>query len=276
MVYRNYFTTPSGKFCFIREMKNRDYLVLVKYLESEDYRNFFSNIDNFILEDIPDFSEFSVFDKAYTYLVICYYYIRPKFTMNTDYGPKNIGIDVIIENMDNCVPGNMVCKIGSFDFEFGLPKSFYFEEQDKFMYDYISGLVKVNGKEITEKERKEVYSLPTQFLVKIEEEGRKHFNHEINIFEGNSVANEITLNVYSPALIYVIISIFKDSLENFYQKLYYSVHYMKMTYDGYMDITPFEFDVIFEIFKKDKEKQNESSNGKGSYDPDIADQLMGI
>ena len=33
MTYKNYLTTPSGRFCEVSDITNGDYVVLIKYLQ---------------------------------------------------------------------------------------------------------------------------------------------------------------------------------------------------------------------------------------------------
>lgn len=81
MVYKNYLTTPSGRYCEISELVNADYLILLKCLQGENYQLFFTCLDDVVKRDLPDFSSYNIIDKCYIYMAYCMYSIRASITV---------------------------------------------------------------------------------------------------------------------------------------------------------------------------------------------------
>ena len=76
MRYYNYLTTPSGKKCKLNEITNRDYLILLKFLNGDNYEGFYDKLNSLISETIPDFEDFNIADKAYVYIAFYFYSIK--------------------------------------------------------------------------------------------------------------------------------------------------------------------------------------------------------
>lgn len=76
MDYYNFLTTPTGRYCEVKEILNKDYLVLVKFIESENYKAFFEALNELVLRDIPDFDEFNIVEKCYVYMAMCMYSVK--------------------------------------------------------------------------------------------------------------------------------------------------------------------------------------------------------
>ena len=87
MDYKNYLTTPSGRYCEVKDITNEEYLILVKFLEAKKYDNFFMALDEIVKKSIPDFDDYDIVEKAYVYIAMCMYSIRPVISVNN----KSIG-----------------------------------------------------------------------------------------------------------------------------------------------------------------------------------------
>lgn len=76
MEYHNFLTTPSGKYCTLHEITNAEYLVIVKFLESDNKEEALRVLDSHIKETVSDFDDFDIIDKAYVYMAFIFYNIR--------------------------------------------------------------------------------------------------------------------------------------------------------------------------------------------------------
>ena len=76
MVYKNYLTTPTGRYCEISDISNSDYLVLLKYLQGEHYSAFFDCLNEIVKRDLNDFDDYDIVEKCYIYIAYCMYSIR--------------------------------------------------------------------------------------------------------------------------------------------------------------------------------------------------------
>jgi hypothetical protein len=82
MVYKNYLTTPSGRYCEISELVNADYLILIKYLQAEHFSAFFKCLTEIVKRDLPDFDDYDIVEKCYIYFAYCMYSIRATITVH--------------------------------------------------------------------------------------------------------------------------------------------------------------------------------------------------
>ena len=62
-------------------MRNREYLVLLKFLNGDNYKGFYKALDTLIKESIDCFDTLDICDKAYIY--IAYYLFQPTLVPST-------------------------------------------------------------------------------------------------------------------------------------------------------------------------------------------------
>ena len=60
----------------MNELSNKEYLILLKFLQGDNYKGFFENLDLKIKETVEDFDECDIVDKSYIYLAMCAYCVR--------------------------------------------------------------------------------------------------------------------------------------------------------------------------------------------------------
>ena len=107
MVFKNYLTTPSGRYCEIEELPNKVYFILVKYLQAQDYKKFFSILNETIKKDIPNFDDFDIVDKVYVYVAQCMYSIRGSIDVNNNQiGSQEVQLGLILNNIETSYPLN--------------------------------------------------------------------------------------------------------------------------------------------------------------------------
>ena len=82
MEYYNFLTTPSGRYCEVKDITNEEYLVMVKFIEAENYKGFFDCLNEVVKKNIPDFDEFDIVEKCYVYLAMCMYSVKGSININ--------------------------------------------------------------------------------------------------------------------------------------------------------------------------------------------------
>lgn len=266
--YHNTLTTPSGKYCNLYEITNENYLVLVKFCEAKDYKNFYTALDQLIKESIPDFDEFNLIDKAYIYIAYCFYSIHASiiYKMGTiqDF---EISLTTILDNIEQAyrdiqkeykLTNNVLLQVS-------IPRKFVCEEDNIFI-EPASGIDSINGiKFQNNKERIEfIKNIDIRYSVKLEQLINKDFNIDCELFKNPISASKKgnIINLISPHLFYDIFAIYREPLENYYQVLYYNFEYLKLSYDTYKQLTPRESRFIFNKFAEDKERQAEEQRNQ--------------
>lgn len=101
MRYYNYLTTPSGKNCSLFEISNKDYLVLLKFLNGENFKGFFTFLNSLISESIPDFDSFDICDKAYVYIAFYYYSIKSQISIKAEkFDAVDVPLTIILNSIE--------------------------------------------------------------------------------------------------------------------------------------------------------------------------------
>lgn len=262
MTYKNYLTTPKGRFCEISDISNGDYFIMLKYLQGENYKKFYECLNELILKDLPDFNDFDVVEKCYVYLAYCMYSIRGTIgVVNPIIGDQEIPLSLILNNIEQ---GYIDCKIedyrlnDNFTLQFGYPKSFSFDG-DTPIIDFYSGLIGFNGKKLNEDEKKLLKEkLGTKQLSFIEDYLRQKFTNDCDIFHGIPM-NKMVINLFHESLIANIVGFYKQPLQVFYHVMYAMIKHLRMSYSDFMKISHNETSILLNFASEENKKIEESS-----------------
>lgn len=267
--YYNYFTTPSGIECSLYEITNKEYLVLLKFLQSENFTGFFKCLDCFIKRTIKDFDNFLYIDKIYTYIAFAFYNIKPNVSIShPKLGPTDLSLTNLLGDIESAfVSKAEIIEINdSIKIKIHYARKFHYEA-DTPIVDYDTCICEIakNGEwqKISPVEASQLMEvLDTQTASKIEIKARNAFNNKINIFK-LPMMNPVYADTNSADMLYLVCSLFKENLQNYYTELYIATHYMKMDKYGFDTLTPVEMSIVLKIMEEDKEKQNKQSKNKG-------------
>ena len=275
MDYYNFLTTPSGIYCEVKDILNEDYLVLVKFIESENYKGFFDCLNELVTRDIPNFSDFNIVDKCYVYMAYCMYSIRGVIEVNhTQLKNQQIALSLIINNIEEFYVSK------TFDYEikkgmvltFGIPTSFTIEDKIP-VIDWFSGLQKFNGKDLTNEQKEQLRGLlKSKDLLAIEQEAREVFQMDGDLFQGVPM-NEMKMNLCSESLILNCLFFYKYPLEGFYAEMYSCCKHLKMSFSDFMKRSHIEIEMFLSFAKKENEEMSKKdSTGLGRMSQMMEDQ----
>lgn len=187
-------------------------------------------------------------------------------------GNQEIPISVLLDNIENAYNNNyFIYKINdSISLKVGWPSEIYIDETIKI--NYSSGIYSVikNGTEyvLTKDERnKLIETLQPSVLIDIEIDAIKKLSVICELYKGLDGA-KFDIDLITSNIFYIVFQIYKDSLDNFYMSMYSAIHYLKMTYMDFNDITPNELTILFNLMVKDSEEQKkkmeEEKNGNSN------------
>lgn len=281
--YYNYLTTPSGNNFTLKEISNKDFLILLKFLNGDNYKGFYKALDTLISQSIPEFDILDICDKAYIYIAFYYYSIRSSIAVKAEKFdsvevPLTIMLDSIEEQYDKTY---FSFEINNKKIDIHYPRILLFDDNNHILVDLLSSIKNINNLEISiqniEALRK---AMPIKMINEIEYNVQKRFSLEIDIVKNIAGVKNIKENILNGSLFYSIAFIYKDSLENFYNMLYLLCHYVRVDWQSLLLMTPVETSILYKNFIEDKEKQNEKSKGKhgviNTHDPNINDTLLSI
>lgn len=280
--YYNYLTTPSGKSFSLKELKNKEYLILLKFLNGDNYKGFYNALDCLIKESIECFDSLDICDKAYIYIAYYFYSVRGSISLK---GQKvdsvEVPLTIMLDSIESSYKKARVSfKIASYDVEIHYPTKLLFDDNESFIIDKFSALRSFAGNIIDNNTLEQLReAIPTKFINEIEYQTDKNYNTEIIINHAGPNSNKIADDILKPSMFYSIAFIYKDMLENFYNMQYLITHYIRVSWESLLDMTPIETTILYKNFIDDKEKQNEKTkSSKSNYinvnDPNIADTLM--
>lgn len=266
--FYNYLTTPTGRYCELRELKNEDYLILNKFAESNNIKGFFEALDSLIINTIPDFHSFTLYDKFYVYLAFTAYSIKPSITITNANSPQvEIPISLIADNVEtNYQDEFFIYRINdNISLEFGPPTNALFTIEGV-QVDYLSGLRKViqGDSELTlNQEQKDelIQKLPNKVLIEASCRAQESLHLSVDLFRGFD-NSKYTIDAFSDDVYSTIFTIIPEKLESYYWRLFAAIHYVKMSQEGFMQMTPIETNVLLKNFQTVQEEQRKA-NEKG-------------
>lgn len=259
MAYKNYLTTPTGKYCEISELTNSDYLTLLKCLQGENYMLFFDNLDEIVKRDLPDFSTYNIVDKCYVYMAYCMYSIRASIMVrNKMLGDQEVNIALILNNIEQAFTNKTIqYKLAdNFILQVGLPTRFFFDGGLP-VIDFCSGIQGYNDNPISEQEINLLkLKLGTQRMIFLEDELRNNMKIECDVFNGVQM-NSLVMNLVSESLIANVIGFYRMNLENFYNIMYALIRHIRMSYSDFMKITQVEANILMGIAAEENKRISE-------------------
>lgn len=264
MVFKNYLTTPSGKFCQLQDISNQDYLILIKYLQGQDYKNFFNCLTEITKKDIEDFDDFDIVEKCYIWIAMCMYSIRASIEVsNKQLGSQEVNINLILDNIESSYIPNKRIDYQLNDkyvMNFSYPKSFTFESNFP-VIDYYSGLESINGQKIDEQQKTRLKNtLTTKNKTFIDSTLREGFEKEVDLLYGVPM-NSLKMNLYSESLIANVISFYRMPLDAFYHVLYAVIRHLRMSYSDYMKISQVESTILLKHVAEENKAMAENAKG---------------
>lgn len=280
MKYYNYLTTPSGRECNLNEITNGEYLVLLKFLNGDNFMGFYNSLNLLIKNTIPDFDSYDICDKAYVYIAFYYYSVKTHIKIKAEkFDAIDVPLTIILDSLENNYKKNTVTT----DFlkwtcEVSYPTK-VIPKKDSIDIDYVSGLRTVAGTVLNAEEKDRIAkAAPLSLLNSLERTIKHEFGTKVHFAKDIPGISDITDTVTNPAIFYSIAFIYRDSLEHFYNMLYLVCHYIRVQWDSLLKMTPLELTILYNNFVEDKENQSKASK-KGNInmgDPNVQDQFLGM
>lgn len=255
-------------------------MILLKFLNGENFKGFYNALDTLILKSIPNFDDLDICDKAYIYVAYYFYSIRSSITIkNEKIDSIEVPLTYILDSIENNYKKESVnIKFHNWNAKIHYPKKLIFDEANTISIDFLSGLCYIENIKITSEQLESLRkSVSTKLINDVEYEIKKNFTLDVEIAKNIPQTNNIVENILAPSVFYSIAYIYKELLENFYNMQYLLTHYVRVDWQSLLNMTPIETTILYKNFIQDKEKQNEKNKG-GSlnmYDPNIADTLTG-
>ena len=262
MEYTNYLTTPSGRYCQVRDITNGQYLLLVKFLQAENYKKFFQCLDEIVKKSIPDIDDFDIIQRCYVYIAMCMYSIRATISVNNKMiGTQQIPIATILNNIESSYTINFVAQYElkqGVVLKFGYPKKFEYQCGVP-VVDYFSGLIGYNDVILTQEQKYVLKNkIQTKTLMFIDDYLRQRCSSICDIFHGVPM-NEFKINIFNQGFITNVAGFYKMPLDGFYHVMYAMIKHLRMAYSDFLKISHLQTIIMLNFATEQNAKLNEQT-----------------
>lgn len=255
---------PSGKSIRIAELKNKDYLIILKYCENldlEGLNDIFNSL--FFSKDLS----LDIIDKFYILLTVRMIFIDPDLTFADEKSNSiKFNISNILDKIDHFENNfERTISIQNFTITLGLPDIIYFKDVSDIYNSTIKTIIfnnkviNFNTLSVEEKEQvltyipNAVFSHINKHIIRITQQLQDFIlidkNEQFNI-------DEVNTNIISNEFMGFILSIFSTGLKNFFELLYAFSSKIQISGPTFYELSPLDTRVIINIYNKDITDQN--------------------
>ena len=254
-----------------KELKNKDYFNILKYSQNQDYKNlsiFFENYLKTNIESLDQYAKLNFIDKAIILLTVRSICISPEITIESkklNKIVKKINLQKIIDSLIEVNFKNSIKLDNNTQLNLDIPKKLNFFSFDEILEDSISSITE-NNKEtfLSNKEIKEITNLlPGNLFFEIKSfttHLEKYLNNIILIEEDkNFDLKGINCSILNNTLFNFLLSVFSDSLLNFYQLIYIFNSKLNTSKTDFDNLTPAESNLILNLYIQEQEEIEKAS-----------------
>jgi hypothetical protein len=254
-----------------KELKNKDYFNILKYSQNQDYKNlsiFFENYLKTNIESQDQYAKLNFIDKAIILLTVRSICISPEITIESkklNKIVKKINLQKIIDSLIEVNFKNSIKLDNNTHLNLNIPKKINFFSFDEILEDSISSITE-NNKEtfLSNEEIKEITNLlPGNLFFEIKSfitHLEKYLNNIILIEKDeNFNLNGINCSILNNTLFNFLLSVFSDSLLNFYQLIYIFNSKLNTSKTDFDNLTPAESNLILNLYIQEQEEIEKAS-----------------
>lgn len=262
---------PSGKKIYVKELNNKTYIALHKFIMNGDLEGFYRTLDNHILSSYEEAYELSILDKLFIYLSIYAYSIKAQIELSARtidrFGQQEIySIFDVLDEIQNIKVKNInetfETKQGLAIIEIGLPTQFE-EIDDEFTFNPLSAIKKINLNS-----QNYILRTPEDFkvlnLIFTPENYYKLTNLIIQNFNFNIplIKDRVELPILSNITYkFIAESLYYNDLDYILTTVYSLLKHLNLAPSEYYQLTPADSEILLlKLIKDKKEEQKEAAN----------------
>ena len=253
---------PSGKEIRVKELKNSEYLSIIKFAQNKDYRGLGAFFDELYIT--PDLN---IVDRIYLLLYIRMTFIEPDINMTSD----NRSISISIESMLNKLEASYVnletkVDVNGIIVTLDLPCITYYDTIDDLLIATIKhiqiGNESIDYNELDEEVRDEVLNnLPSNLFGRVTDfiETIQNNLFSVDLIDENKDLNieAIRLNLLSNNILEFITTLYGTDLQGFYSLIYSFQNTILPGSSYFFDMSPIESRIIMLQHQKRIKEEND-------------------
>lgn len=245
---------PSlSSFCYLNEINNKNYLDINKFIGGND-----NNGLNLFFNSLLEKKNFNIIDNFFALLYLRFISVGSEFKVKIE---NNTVITVNLLNILERLLNNIQQPIPEFKYKdlsvkFKLPKQLYHDNFIVFLYEIIDDFTLENHvsnfNELSEFKKINILkNLKKSLLNDLKDHIKKNtINYKlIDIDEDIGIKN-YTFSFYDNSAFFTIKFLYKNDITSLYNKLYFCVQKLNLTYNDYCNMTPAESDILLVAYKR--------------------------
>ena len=259
---------PSGKKVRVRELKNKEYLTIVKFCSNQDLVGLSKFLDSVFID--PDLN---IIERFYLLVYIRMLFVEPDITLNIENREIKIDIATMLNKIEaKYIDLERTVTEGGIELTLDLPKVSYFEHIDDLYTSTIStikaGSEVIDFTSITDSEKQEIINnLPaailnhTQTFIQTIQENLL----DVALIEENKQLgiDALEVNIVSNGVMSFVSMLFNTNLEGFYNLIYSFQNTILPGSNLFFELSPIETQIILNAHQKrvaeeNKKLQNEN------------------
>lgn len=246
---------PSGKKTRVRELKNSEYLSIIKFAQNKDYAGLSSFFDaHFISPDL------NIVDRIYLLLYIRMIFIEPDISLTINDKSINISLASMLDKIEaNYVDLETKVNVNGIEVTLDLPCITYYESVDDLLISTIKhiqiGNESIDYTMLEDEVRDEVMSnLPAAIFGHVNEFIQKVQDNllDVDLIEENKVLgiDRLGINLMSNNVMDVVASLYGTDLQGFYTLIYSFQNTIMPGSNFFFDMSPIETRIIMNAHQK--------------------------
>lgn len=258
---------PSGKKIRVKELKNSEYLSIIKFAQNRDFEGLGAFFDELYIR--PDLN---IVDRIYLLIYMRMTFIEPDINMTID----NRSITVSVASMLDKIEANYVdletkVDINGIEVTFDLPCITHYESVDDLLISTIKhiqiGNESIDYNELDDEVRDEVLSnLPSTIfghVIKFLQTVQDNLLN-VDLIESNeSIGLEATrINLMANNVLEFISSLYGTDLQGFYTMIYSFQNTIMPGSNYFFDMSPIESRIIMNAHQKRVKEENDQLKKK--------------
>jgi hypothetical protein len=260
---------PTGRTVRVPEIKNKEYLSLLKFCQNEDIEGLSSFFEDTIFSKIHTSGELTIIDRLYILIYLRMVFVEPNifFKDNRDTN-INFNLSNILKKIDDHESDyTKTVSRESFTLDLGLPNMLYYNDIDDL---FIGAIKRIQIKDkvldfsnITKEERESILGYLPADVFKDISNYIKEISHNVRdfiIIEKNETLNidELNLDITTNGVIGFILALFTQNLKTYYELMYFFMCKLLMPHETFINLTPIETKVMINIYEKELEEKRKA------------------
>lgn len=253
---------PSGKKVRVRELKNQEYLTIVKFCSNEDMVGLAKFFDSTFCE--PDLN---IIERFYLLVYIRMLFIEPDITLNIEQREVKIDIATMLNKIeDSYIDLERTITEGGIEVKLDLPKVSFFETMDDLYLSTITSIKAgddvIDFTSITESERIEITNnLPASIFKHIQDfiESVQDNLLDVALIDENKQLGieSLEINIVSNGVMQFVSMLYNTNLEGFYNLIYSFQNAVLPGTNLFFELSPIETQIILNAHQKRVAEENE-------------------